>query len=324
MIFRPIETHTHTVHSDGDFTVEELMKAGHDFGYEGLVLSDHNTDSGYQEVTGEMEEKYLPVIRAIEWTTYFGHVLVIGANRFVDWRFATPKTIDEPFREIVEADGVIGIAHPFSMGGVLYTGGFFEFQVHDWRKVSFVEVFSKARNTSMKSNERALAWWVSLLNKGYHLALTSGRDWHRPDPEERPVSVTYAGFSGNVIDEAGVKEALRAGRTYVTYGAEMDLTFVQGSRKYSIGDTLVEGPCTINLFLDFNARKAHWQKWNYDWRTVRVIADGTVVKEVPYSFGGVTIALNGGYRWVVVGVYGTIGGSQKEELLAMSSPVYFD
>ena len=323
MIFRPIETHTHTVHSDGDFKVEELMKACHDFGYAGMILSDHNTDSGYQEVTEDKVEKYLPVIRAIEWTTYFGHVLVIGADHFVDWRFALPETIDDYFAEIVEADGVIGIAHPFSMGGVLYTGGFFEFQVHDWSKVSFIEVFSKAKNTSMKSNARALDRWFSLLNEGQHLAITSGRDWHRPDPEERPVSVTYVGLKDGVVNEAGLKKALRNGRTYVTYGAAMNLSFVQEGSAYVVGDTLVKGPCTVNLALDFQERSEHWQKWNYDWRTVRVIADGRVIKDVPYSLGGVKVAVDGSYDWMVVGVYGTIGGAEKEELLAMSSPVYF-
>ena len=324
MIFRPIETHTHTVHSDGDFTVEELIRACYDFGYAGMILSDHNTDSGYQEVTEELVKKYLPVIRAIEWTTYFGHVLVIGANRFVDWRFAKPETIDTYFAEIVKADGVVGIAHPFSMGGVLYTGGFIEFQVHDWTKVSFIEVFSKAKNTTMKSNARALEWWFSLLNEGHHLAITSGRDWHRPDPEERPVSVTYVGVENDAVDEAGVKEALRKGRTYVTYGAGMNLSFVQGGKKYMVGDSLVKGPCTMNLSLDFKERSEHWQKWNYDWRTVRVIADGRVIKEVPYTAKGITVPLDGSYTWAVVGVYGTIGGSMKEEFLAMSSPVYFE
>lgn len=324
MIFRPIETHTHTVHSDGDFKVEELMQACHNFGYDGIILSDHNTDSGYQEVTDELVKKYLPVVRAIEWTTYFGHVLVIGANRFVDWRFAKPETIDVSLMEIAEADGVVGIAHPFSMGGVLYTGGFFEFQVHDWSKVSFIEVFSKAKNTSMKSNARALDWWFSLLNEGHHLAITSGRDWHRPDPEERPVSVTYVGLEDDEVSEAGVKEALRKGRTYVTYGAGMDLAFVQGGKKYMFGDSLVKGPCTINLSLDFAERSEHWQKWNYDWRTVRVIADGKAVKEVPYTAGGVKIATDCHCGWMVIGVYGTIGSSKEEELLAMSSPVYFE
>src|SRR5699024_9293641 len=120
----------------------------------------------------------------IEWTTYYGHMLVIGCQRYVDWRFAKPDTIDDYIADVVASDGVVGIAHPFSMGGVLYTGGFWEFQVQNWERVSYVEVWSKGENDTRVENERALAWWTGMLNQGHRLALTAGRDWHQPD--EKP------------------------------------------------------------------------------------------------------------------------------------------
>ena len=48
--YRPFELHTHTVHSDGDFTSAALVQAAHDFGCAGIALTDHNTDAGMQEI----------------------------------------------------------------------------------------------------------------------------------------------------------------------------------------------------------------------------------------------------------------------------------
>ena len=35
--YRPFELHTHTVHSDGDFTPAALVQAAHDFGCAGIA-----------------------------------------------------------------------------------------------------------------------------------------------------------------------------------------------------------------------------------------------------------------------------------------------
>lgn len=322
MIYKPIETHTHTIHSDGDFTVESLLHAAKEFGYEGLILSDHNTDSGYQEVTKEMEKKYMPVIRAMEWTTFFGHVLVIGANRFIDWREAKPDTFDTSLKQIQKANGIVGIAHPFSMSGILYTGGFFEFQVHDWKKVSFIEVFSKAMNESLKSNARALEWWQSLLNRGEHLAITSGRDWHRPDAKERPCMVTYIGSEQGDIDEDTVKEALREGRTYVSYAASLDVFARFKNMDYELGDTVPSSSFTLHVTVDRQHKNEYSRKWNMQWNTLKVIVDGEIQEEIECMDAEIVIPVNHVKKWICVGIYGTLGDDPNEQILAYTSPIY--
>ena len=49
MRYYPFELHCHTVHSDGSFTPEELVKAAKARGLSGIALTDHNTASGAQE-----------------------------------------------------------------------------------------------------------------------------------------------------------------------------------------------------------------------------------------------------------------------------------
>lgn len=52
----PCEMHCHTLHSDGKFTVESLMQTAKEYGLSGIALTDHNTVSGWDEITEEREK----------------------------------------------------------------------------------------------------------------------------------------------------------------------------------------------------------------------------------------------------------------------------
>ena len=67
------ELHCHTLHSDALFTPEELAEAARDNQIDLIALTDHNTLSGY----AQMEQTGLPFIHGIEWTTFYGHMLVL-------------------------------------------------------------------------------------------------------------------------------------------------------------------------------------------------------------------------------------------------------
>ena len=46
----PVEVHSHTIHSDGQFTVKDLVESAVSFlGIKGNYLTDHNTSAGYEE-----------------------------------------------------------------------------------------------------------------------------------------------------------------------------------------------------------------------------------------------------------------------------------
>ena len=390
----PVELHCHTLHSDGDFTPAALMEAARDFGCGAIALTDHNTASGMQEITPKLQARLLPVVPGIEWTTFYGHMLVLGARRYVDWRFARPETIDRFTAQINEADGVVGIAHPFSMGGVLYTGGFWEFQVRDWSKISYIEVWHVGENDERLENARALAWWKSLLNEGHRLAAVSGRDWHRPDAAPRLCAVTYVGIetgedapaavpneitspvaapAGGTDSHAAVpargidspaavpagktaasptitpeqiKAALRAGRTFITFGPTIRLevrplsgqnapaahglcpaasSSPTGSDSvFSIGDTVPAGSVQITVYVDENARRSHWAAYALQIRAVRLVTGKGTLAELPYtpdapvcwqgtlSDGWLCAELRGSHR----------GAAGDDTLLGMTSAIY--
>lgn len=84
----PCEMHCHTLHSDGKFTVESLMQTAKEYGLSGIALTDHNTVSGWDEITEEREKKYVPVLKGIEWTTFSAICLSPTARNL--WTGATP------------------------------------------------------------------------------------------------------------------------------------------------------------------------------------------------------------------------------------------
>ena len=70
MIWYPVELHTHTEHSDGDFTVSSLVHAATQRGFAAVALTDHNTASGMQEFLRAAGRAGIIGVPGIEWTTY--------------------------------------------------------------------------------------------------------------------------------------------------------------------------------------------------------------------------------------------------------------
>ncbi|MBR5438047.1 MAG: CehA/McbA family metallohydrolase, partial [Clostridia bacterium] len=174
--WHPCELHCHTLHSDGGFTVKELMETAKARQLSGICLTDHNTFSGYEE-TKEFSSP--AVLRGIEWTTYFGHMLVLDCKGDVDWRNAVPDNIDEKMKEVHSFGGLVGIAHPFQLGTPICTGGHWDYNIKDFSLVNYMEIWSEGEPLMTPANKRAKKWWLSLLDKGYRISPTFGRDWHR-------------------------------------------------------------------------------------------------------------------------------------------------
>ena len=123
MKWYPVELHTHTEHSDGDFTPTQLVQAAKARGFAGVALTDHNTKSGTTEFNAAIEKNGLTGVHGIEWTTYWGHMLVLGEYTYTDWRGVTPDMIDEAIKRIHDHCGLVGIAHPFATRSIPVTIG---------------------------------------------------------------------------------------------------------------------------------------------------------------------------------------------------------
>lgn len=323
--YKAFEMHSHTLHSDGRFTPRELLFACKARELDGVLLTDHNTFSGFDEITPEMEKEALPAIRGIEWTTFYGHMLVIGAERYVDWRQAKPHNIDEFTAAIRDAKGAVGIAHPFALGSPFCTGCHWEYNVNNWENIDYIEVWSGDSPVFEPYNEPGFQLWTDLLNQGHRLAATSGRDWHGSDGDQRlHMPVTYLGLLDGQVNTKTAREALRAGRVYVTGGPTLGFEIAQGGARQGLGGEVNAGDATLFWQIDQTARPTQWAGFGLVPKRLAFIQNGGEVHSLPLSpqlqeEGSFTLSLWPGF--VRMEVYGDYQGKENQ-LLAFTSPIY--
>lgn len=314
MSYLPCELHCHTLHSDGDFTVKELLQSASDDHITLIALTDHNTTSGWEE----LDDSIVPAIRGIEWTTYFGHMLVLGAEKFVDWRDATPDNIDQKINEVKANGGIVGVAHPYQIGSPICTGGRWEFNVKNWRNVDYIEICHEAFSFDNYENDKAIALWTSLLDKGYHIAATYGRDWHRMEADGH-YGITYLDIDGEV-NAQNAKRAIRMGKTVVSTGAKFFLRAHQNGRTFNLGETLQQGEAVFSFFCDLYARRKDAGDENVEYTTIKIISNGgKCVLETDLTQRHVILNLKP-QSWYRGELWGTVNGTPK--VLAITSPIY--
>ena len=316
MSYLPAELHCHTIHSDGDFTPEQLQRAAAEDHLAIIALTDHNTTSGWQE----MDTEICPFIRGIEWTTYFGHMLVLGAKTFVDWRDAVPDNIDEKIKQVKAAGGIVGVAHPFQMGSPMCTGGRWEFKVRNWHNVDYMEIWHEDFSPENAENDRAMALWTDLLDRGYHIAATYGKDWHRPQSPDKHYGCTYLHFENDRIDEAGAIKAIRLGKTVVSTGAKFIFRVHRFGKTYGLGATIPKGTVTFSFFTDLYARQKKAGSEPVEYKTIKIITNGgKTALETRCDERHARLRLEKGH-WYRAELWGTVYGEKK--VLAVTSPVY--
>lgn len=312
MSFISCELHCHTLHSDGGFTVSELQNSAKRDGLSLMALTDHNTMSGYEE----LNDKIIPTIRGIEWTTYFGHMLVLGAKSFVDWRDAVPDNIDEKISQVKAQNGLVGIAHPFQLGSPMCTGGRWEFNIRNFDNVDYIEIWHQSFSDENYENDRATDYWTSLLDKGHRIAASYGRDWHRSETKGH-FGCTYLDIEGVITPEKAMN-AIKKGRTVVSTKAEFHFEVETDGKSFKIGD---EVPCGEADFI-FTLRDGKKCEEGYKpvYEKIRLITNGgECVAEISPDKKELTAELKSG-RWYRAELWGSLDG--KEEVFAITSPIY--
>ena len=319
--WRACELHTHTYNSDGSQTLEELCRKAKAFGLEFLALTDHNTSSGIYENTPQLQRETLPVHVGIEWTTFFGHMVVLGAKKYVDWRDAVPSNIDEKMKAVRAAHGVIGVAHPFRLGAPMCCGCHWNFLVRDWSLPHYMEIWSGPFPTLREEAVLALEFWNKKLDEGNHLTPSYGRDWHSDPETPRPFACTMLGFKDDRITEEGAFDALRSGRTHVTLGPLVDLTVCANGNIYTCGESAPQGNVTVRVQCDLNYRRAHWEQFDLKAEKINLIGNGArILAALPAEGGEVTLDARS-LTWLRAELYGSLEG--KATNLAVTAPVYF-
>lgn len=310
------EMHCHTTASDGSMQPETLIRRACERGYGAIASTDHNTTAAHARLRTEAAARGITLIGGIEWTTFHGHLTVLGDTR-VNWRDVMPQTIDECLRRADEDGAVVTAAHPFRMGNPLCTGCYFEYRPTTWEHIRGYEIYSGILPHKSVYSARAKARWIELICSGYRISAMYGYDWHHSDEHAPAYGATYL-LVDDRASEASCVRAVREGRTFVSVGICADICFRADGVRRELGDTLdrdAVGVVEITARPDpiFARRRA------VELHAARIAAFDGTIEEYPFAGGKIEIpyTARSAFRIEIVG---SADGESGE--LLITSPIY--
>jgi len=231
------ELHSHTHHSDGRFTVEELLLRARQRPLDFLAVTDHNTVTALNQIDPS-QLGGLVVIPGLELTTFHGHALALGIDQWVDWRTGyNGWTMEDAARRVRALGGLFVLAHPNDLGSPVCTGCRWEYEDFDLNLADALEIWNGWWPGWEQSNAKTLALWQSLQAER-PLPATCGSDYHNEPDWGAGRPSTYVWVEER--SAAGVLEGIRKGRMVLSNGpwVELCLSADEHSQPVGIGGTL--------------------------------------------------------------------------------------
>lgn len=313
------ELHCHTIASDGDMLPHELVENAHTRKYEVIGVTDHNTTNCCAMVKEAAKNTNVTAIPGIEWTTFWGHIVVLGGQSDVDWRTITFSNIEEKIERAASLGDVVIIAHPMRLGTPFCSECRFIFDVKDYSNVKAYEVWSHFHPSTKIESKKAKEKWTELLTKGYKIAPVYGYDWHTRDEGCDEFAFTYIGIDSEKVTQEAVLEAIKNGKTYISCGVEINLDLTKGDCVYYPGDEIKVGK--YNLEISAKVARDYLKYYNCEIKGLRLYKNEKVFYAKKWNGESITIPVTcqekGTFR---VELYGKIEGIEGD--LAIVSPYY--
>lgn len=221
------DMHCHTKEGsiDGRVSVEDYIRILKEKGYQGMLVTDHNSYNGYRFWKKELkdQEKDFVVLKGIEYDTInAGHMLVIMPEgvkpRILEVR-GMPVSL---LLTVVHAyGGIVGPAHPYGEKYMSFAGTKMYKRLKDplMRKCDFVETFNACEPPESNQAARELA-------RAYYLPGFGGSDSHR----ESCLGLGYTEFKKPITCESDLIEAVKR-KAPVRAGGQ----YYHGTTKEKIG-----------------------------------------------------------------------------------------
>lgn len=293
------DLHVHSVHSDGKYTVDDILRTARLHGLDYIFLTDHNN---YVQNDRLSSSDALVVLPGMEWTHYRGHANFLGVRRPVTdfWSNDRQKTA-AVLAQARENGAMVVLNHPFDPS----CGWKWGFDV----PFDAVEIWNgpiKAADTA------AIEWWHAQLCAGMRIPAVGGSDFHRAEMFRQigtPCTYIYSASRGC----SDILDALRRGRCFVAYSPEGPVVELTAGGSV-MGDTVdnppARGGCLTvrqarpgDIFRLITDRGVEYEETNRD----------AVEKRIPFS-----IETRRFYRAEVWREF----GPQMTRLAAITNPLY--
>lgn len=227
--------HTHEGSSDSNVSVEEYIKLLMDQGYDGMLMTDHNSYNGYRFWKDNIKDKKYKdfvVLKGIEYDTFnAGHFIVILPSDDESILMEKRGLSVEKLVDVVHSlGGILGPAHPYGENFLsIYRTGKFKKDRSITKSFDFIEGFNSCEDYC--DNDKAVE-----VAKEYNKQMFSGSDSHRASSVG--TAATY--FDGDIRSEDDLIDYIKGGGK----------TSIEGSRWYgTIKDHL--GPANKLLVYGF-------------------------------------------------------------------------
>ena len=221
-----LDLHCHTEEGslDGKFPIEEYMKKLISLGYDGMLVTDHDSYNGYRYYRDCLKEKYpaFKVFKGIEYDTIdAGHIIVIMPEivklRILECRGLPVRVLQEI---VHHHGGVLGPAHPCGERHLAFCRSrCYKKHPEIMESFDFVEAFNsceseesnaKAKELSLKYNLPTFAGsdahWEACVGTAYtetEEMFTKESDFINYIKEKKPFSYGGTYFKGTVKNRIG-------------------------------------------------------------------------------------------------------------------------
>ncbi|MDR2267759.1 MAG: CehA/McbA family metallohydrolase [Christensenellaceae bacterium] len=321
MIFYPFELHTHTIHSDGSYEPEKMVELAKRAGLFGVAITDHNTVSGNRDAMEAGQRLGVLVIPGIEWTTFYGHLTVLGGSAG-NWRDVNPQNVLKKVKEARLSGACVGVAHPCRPGYPICTGGYdcWGLKPKDYAIFTHYEAWSYLSPALKITNDHASDKYLEICRAGVKIACAYGRDWHKGVHQECN-AVTYLGIDGDPNIRSSLNAIIK-GHTYISTGIRLEawLNSAKGVY-YDIGATPNDGEYEFAGMVARSADKVS-QKYAVKPQVVELSGTaGTYRCEVNgFKHFSMTVKASKG-EFLQPRIYGEISG--RNALLLQGTPFFF-
>ncbi len=303
------DMHMHTVHSDGNWTIAELISSASARGLDFICITDHNTASHHREIDHLNTAPPPLVMRGEEITTYGGHTNAWGlpSGTWIDFR-AHPgdsARIKAIAAETHRAGALISINHP----SALCSGCNWSYE-NSAASFDGIEVWNGSWE---ETDEQALLMWDKLLQAGRRITAIGSSDSHK---ETNPIGQPTTHAFANALSQTALLAAIKRGSVYLSSEpAGPTITFTaqttEGQGQHGIGmEVHLTTPGIVRFMIGSDAASAD--------ATVSFISNGKVLQKFPASAAAQAIEIEcreSGYFRVEV-------RDKTHSMLALTNPIY--